>query len=58
MDERLNQQNIIELLIEKNGLDRKTAEKFVKEFFLLIEDSLEKDKIVKIKGLGDRKSVV
>ena len=57
MDERLNQQNIIELLIEKNGLDRKTAGKFVKEFFLLIKDSLEKDKIVKIKGLGTFKLI-
>ena len=57
MDERINQQTLIEILIEKNDLDRKTAEKFVKEFFALIEESLEKNKLVKIKGLGTFKLV-
>ena len=57
MDERINQQTLIEILIEKNNLDRKTAEKFVREFFALIEDSLEKNKLVKIKGLGTFKLV-
>ena len=57
MDERINQQTLIEILIEKNDLDRKTAEKFVKEFFALIEESLEKNKLVKIKGLGTFKLI-
>ena len=57
MDERINQQTLIDLLIEKNGLDRKMSEKFVKEFFALIEESLEKNKLVKIKGLGTFKLV-
>ena len=51
MEERLNQQVFIDLLIEKHGLERKQSEKFIKEFFLLIEDSLKHDKLVKLKGI-------
>ena len=57
MEERLNQQVFIDLLIEKHGLERKQSEKFIKEFFLLIEDSLKHDKLVKIKGLGTFKLI-
>lgn len=57
MSERLNIQNLIDLLVNRHTLDRKEVEKFVKEFFLLIEDGLEKDKCVKIKGLGTFKLV-
>ena len=51
MNEKLNIQNLIELLAEKHGMDKKDAENFVKEFFQLVEESLEADKYVKIKGL-------
>ena len=57
MNEKLNIQNLIDLLAEKHGMSRKNADSFVKEFFLLIEESLEKDKYVKIKGLGTFKLI-
>ncbi|WP_291528680.1 HU family DNA-binding protein [Bacteroides sp. UBA939] len=57
MNEKLNIQNLIELLAEKHGMDRKNADNFVKEFFLLIEESLENDNYVKIKGLGTFKLI-
>ena len=44
MNEKLNIQNLIELLAEKHGMDKADAESFVKEFFQLIEESLENDK--------------
>ena len=52
MNEKLNIQDLIDLLAEKHGMSKKNADSFVKEFFQLIEEALEKDKYVKIKGLG------
>ena len=52
MNEKLNIQDLIDLLAAKHGLSKKNADSFVKEFFQLIEEALEKDKYVKIKGLG------
>lgn len=57
MNEKLNIQDFIDLLAEKHGMSKKNADNFVKEFFLLIEESLEKDKYVKIKGLGTFKLI-
>ena len=57
MNERLYQQDFIDLLANKHGMNKKDADKFVREFFLLIEEALEKDKYVKIKGLGTFKLV-
>lgn len=57
MNEKLNIQDLIEILAEKHGMDKKDAEGFVKEFFQLIEESLESDKYVKIKGLGTFKLI-
>ena len=57
MNEKLNIQDLIDLLAEKHGMSKKNADSFVKEFFLLIEESLEKDKYVKIKGLGTFKLI-
>lgn len=57
MNEKLNIQNLIELLAEKHGMDKKDAEGFVKEFFQLIEERLESDKYVKIRGLGTFKLI-
>lgn len=57
MNEKLNIQNLIEMLAEKHGMDKTDAESFVKEFFQLIEESLESDKYVKIKGLGTFKLI-
>ncbi len=57
MNEKLNIQDLIDLLAEKHGMSKKNADSFVKEFFLLVEESLEKDKYVKIKGLGTFKLI-
>ena len=57
MNEKLNIQDLIDLLAEKHGMSKKDADSFVKEFFLLVEESLEKDKYVKIKGLGTFKLI-
>lgn len=57
MNEKLNIQDLIDLLAEKHGMSKKNADSFVKEFFLLIEEALEKDKYVKVKGLGTFKLI-
>lgn len=57
MNGKLNIQDLAMLLAEKQGVDKKMAEAFVKEFFLLIEEGLEKDKYVKVKGLGTFKLI-
>lgn len=57
MNEKLNIQDLVDLLAEKHGMSKKNADSFVKEFFQLIEESLEKDKYVKIRGLGTFKLI-
>lgn len=57
MNERLTIQDLIDLLATKHSMAKKDAESFVKEFFLLIEQALESEKTVKIKGLGTFKLV-
>ena len=57
MNEKLNIQDLIDTLAERHGMSKKNADSFVKEFFQLIEESLEKDKYVKIRGLGTFKLI-
>lgn len=57
MNDKLNIQNLIDFLAEKHGIDKNVADGFVKGFFALIEEGLEKDKYVKIKGLGTFKLI-
>lgn len=57
MNKRLNIQDLIDMLAEKHGMSKKHADGFVKEFFQLIEEALETDKYVKIKGLGTFKLI-
>ena len=57
MNEKLNIQDIADELANKHGLSKKNAEAFVKDFFALIEEALEKDKYVKIKGFGTFKLI-
>lgn len=57
MNEKFNIQDIIIILAEKHGVDKKVADNFVKEFFILIEEGLEKDKYVKVRGLGTFKLI-
>lgn len=57
MNERLTIQNLIDFLASKHNMSKKDAEAFVKEFFLLIEQALENENYVKIKGLGTFKLI-
>lgn len=57
MSDKLNLQDLIDLLVEKHSMSKQDAESFVRGFFDLIEESLEKDKYVKIKGLGTFKLI-
>lgn len=57
MNDKLTIQDLTDLLADKHGLSKKDAEAFVKEFFVLIEQALENDKYVKIKGLGTFKLI-
>lgn len=57
MNEKQNIQNLTEELAEIHGLSKKNAESFVRDFFSLIEEALEKDKYVKVKGLGTFKLI-
>lgn len=57
MNERLTIQDLTDLLAAKHSMTKKDAEAFVKEFFLLIEQALENEKTVKIKGLGTFKLI-
>lgn len=57
MNEKLNIQDLVDMLAEKHGMEKKDADSFVKEFFQLIEESLEKDRYVKIRGLGTFKLI-
>ena len=57
MNERLTIQDLTDLLAAKHSMTKKDAEVFVKEFFLLIEQALENEKTVKIKGLGTFKLI-
>lgn len=57
MSEKLTIQTLTSLLASKHKMSEQDAEAFVKEFFLLIEQALENDKCVKIKGLGTFKLI-
>lgn len=57
MNERLTIQDLTDLLATRHSMTKKDAEAFVKEFFLLIEQALENEKTVKIKGLGTFKLI-
>ena len=45
-------QDIIDIFAEKQNLERKEAELFVKGMFDLIEEALATEKYVKVKGLN------
>ena len=57
MNERLTIQDLTDLLAAKHSMTKKDAEAFVKEIFLLIEQALESENTVKIKGLGTFKLI-
>lgn len=57
MDEKVTLQYLIELFSKENRIAKDWGDSFVKAFFDLIREGLEKDRIVKIKGLGTFKII-
>ena len=57
MNEKKNIQDLVDLLSDSQRMNKRNAEAFVKEFFSLIEEALERDKYVRIKGLGTFKLI-
>lgn len=49
--------DIARILIEKNGLTKSEAEQFVAAAFDIIQEGLERDSLVKVKGLGTFKII-
>jgi len=54
---KLTIQDLANELANSNGVDRKEAQDFVAALFQTIQDGVERDKIVKVKGLGTFKVV-
>ena len=54
---KLTIQDIAAILVEKNGFDKRDANKFAYAMFALIQERLETDQLVKVKGLGTFKIV-
>ena len=52
MNEKLTLQDVTDKVAARIGVTKKVSDDFLREFFALIVDSLEKDGLVKIKGLG------
>jgi len=57
MNNKINIQEIVDALAERNGITKKDADTFVRSMFDLIEDALEKDRYIKVKGLGTFKLI-
>lgn len=49
--------DIADILVSKNGLEKNEAESFVTSIFDTLQDALERESIVKIKGLGTFKII-
>ena len=54
---RLTIQEIAKVLITKNGLEQSEANRFATELFAVIQERLEKNDLVKVKGLGTFKVI-
>ena len=57
MMEKITIQDIAKILIERNGLSKKDASAFVNAMFDIIQQALERDRVVKVKGLGTFKII-
>ena len=57
MNDRFTVQELIEALTQRHDMELADAEAFVHTFFKLIEERLDSDRYVKIKGLGTFKLV-
>lgn len=58
MNDKTTLQELVELLVQRHQITPADAEAFVKAVLNLIEEALERDKYVKIKGLGTFKLIV
>ena len=54
---KLTIQEIAAILIKKNGIDKRAANQFASAMFSLIQERLEIDQLVKVKGLGTFKLI-
>lgn len=54
---KISIQDLSSVLVEKRGLSKKDASNFISEMFDIVQQELEKEKIVKIKGLGTFKII-
>ena len=54
---KLNLYDLCGVLVSKNGLEDKEARRFVQAMFDIIQEGLDEDKIVKVKGLGTFKII-
>ena len=54
---KISIQDLSSVLVEKRGLSKKDASAFISTMFDIVQQELEKDKIVKIKGLGTFKII-
>ena len=54
---KLSISEIAQVLVDNKGLSQKDAENFVAAMFDIIQTALERDKLVKIKGLGTFKII-
>lgn len=57
MKKKLGIQDFADFIVQREGFSRTEAETFVRAFFDVIEQGLEEDKFVKIKGLGTFKLI-
>ena len=57
MDNKILLQDIADFLCYRSGITKREAEQFVRAFFEVIEQGLERDQYVKIKGFGTFKLV-
>lgn len=57
MKRKLGIQDFADFIVQREGISRTEAETFVRAFFDVIEQGLEEDKFVKIKGLGTFKLI-
>jgi len=54
---KISIQDLSSVLAERRGLNKKDASAFISAMFDLVQEELEKDKLVKIKGLGTFKII-
>lgn len=49
---KIGNKELARVLMEKHGLDKEAAERFVEQMFDVLGEGLQTDKMVKVKGLG------